>query len=201
MLIGGLWHGAGWTFVIWGGMHGLFLIINHLWLNWKGQIIQKQHLDKTITKLIAWFITILALILSWVVFRSETLNGAITMYSAMFGFNGLSLPNSISALAPALLSIFPDANIMTNGVGVFSEGSNDAEIIIACIIVLYFPNTLEWMHIAEPALNTEHFFKKKYNYKLSHWKQSAKHAKLMAMIAIISILSLGDASEFLYFQF
>jgi hypothetical protein len=57
------------------------------------------------------------------------------------------------------------------------------------------------MHIAEPALNTEHFFKKKYNYKLSHWKQSAKHAKLMAMIAIISILSLGDASEFLYFQF
>ena len=201
MLIGGLWHGAGWTFIIWGGMHGLFLIINHLWLNWKGRVIPSQYLDKTTTKLIAWFITILALILSWVIFRAETLNGAITMYSAMFGFNGLSLPNSISTLAPALLSIFPDANIMTNGVGIFSEGSNDAKIIIACIIVLYFPNTLEWMHITKPALNMEHFFKKKYNYKLSYWEQSAKHARLMAMMAMIVILSLGDASEFLYFQF
>ena len=201
MLIGGLWHGAGWTFIIWGGMHGLFLIINHLWLNWKERVVSSQYLDKTITKLIAWLITILALILSWVIFRAETLNGAITMYSAMIGFNGLSLPNSISTLAPALPSIFPDANIMTNGVGIFSEGSNDAKIIIACIIVLYFPNTLEWMHITKPALNMEHFFKKKYNYKLSYWEQSAKHARLMAMIAMIVILSLGDVSEFLYFQF
>jgi hypothetical protein len=201
MLIGGLWHGAGWTFIIWGGMHGLFLIINHLWINWKGRVVPSQYLDKTITKLIAWLITILALILSWVVFRAETLNGAMTMYSAMFGFNGLSLPNSINNLASVLLSIFPDANITTNGVGIFSEGSNDAKIIIACIIALYFPNTLEWMHITKPALNTEYFFKKKYNYRLPPWEQNAKHARLMAMIAIIVILSLGDASEFLYFQF
>jgi len=201
MLIGGLWHGAGWTFIIWGGMHGLFLITNHLWVNWKERVVPSQYLDKTITKLIAWFITILALILSWVIFRAETLNGAMTMYSAMFGFNGLSLPNSISTLAPALLSIFPDANIMTNGVGVFSEGSNDAKIVIACIIVLFFPNTLEWMYINKPALNMGYFFKKKYNYKLSHWEQSVKHARLMAIIAMIAILSLGDASEFLYFQF
>jgi hypothetical protein len=90
---------------------------------------------------------------------------------------------------------------MTNGVGIFSEGSNDAKIIITCIIVLYFPNTLEWMHITKPALNMGHFFKKKYNYKLSYWEQSVKHARLMAMIAMIAILSLGDASEFLYFQF
>ena len=201
MLIGGLWHGAGWTFIIWGGMHGLFLIINHLWLNWKKQVVPSQYLDKTITKIIAWLITILALILSWVIFRAETLNGAMSMYSAMFGVNGLSLPNSINTLAPALLSIFPDANIITNGVGIFSEGSNDAKIISACIIALYFPNTLEWMHISKPALNAEYFFKKKYNYKLSYWEQNAKHARLMAMIAIIAILSLGDASEFLYFQF
>jgi hypothetical protein len=57
------------------------------------------------------------------------------------------------------------------------------------------------MHITKPALNMEHFFKKKYHYKLSHWEQSSKHARLMAMIAMIVILSLGDASEFLYFQF
>ena len=31
MLLGGLWHGAGWTFVIWGGLHGIFLVINHAW--------------------------------------------------------------------------------------------------------------------------------------------------------------------------
>jgi hypothetical protein len=57
------------------------------------------------------------------------------------------------------------------------------------------------MHITKPALDIDHFFKKKYNYKLSYWEQSVKHARLMAMIAMIAILSLGDASEFLYFQF
>ena len=31
MLLGGLWHGAGWTFIIWGGLHGAYLIVNHLW--------------------------------------------------------------------------------------------------------------------------------------------------------------------------
>ena len=201
MLIGGLWHGAGWTFIIWGGMHGIFLISNHLWLSWKEKIISKQYLDKTITKLIAWFITILALILSWVIFRAETLNGALTMYSAMFGSNGLSLPNSLISILPALISIFPDVNITTNGVGIFSEGSNDAKIILACIIVLYFPNTLEWMYISKPALNTGHLLKKTYSHKIAHWKQNSNHAKLIAIIALIAILSLGDASEFLYFQF
>ena len=201
MLIGGLWHGAGWTFVIWGGMHGLFLIINHLWLNWKKQMFTKGNFNTTATKFIAWTITIVALILSWVIFRAETLDGAVTMYSAMFGYNGLSLPTSMSNLAPVLLSIFPDGNITTNGVGIFSEGSTDAKVILACVIALYFPNTLEWMHIANPALNTDYFFKKKYGYRISQWEQNSKHARLVALVAIMAILSLGDASEFLYFQF
>ena len=38
MLLGGLWHGANWTFLIWGGLHGLYLIINHVWLSFSGWI-------------------------------------------------------------------------------------------------------------------------------------------------------------------
>jgi alginate O-acetyltransferase complex protein AlgI len=35
MLLGGLWHGAGWTFVVWGGLHGIYLVVNHGWRNLK----------------------------------------------------------------------------------------------------------------------------------------------------------------------
>ena len=36
MLLGGLWHGAGWNFLVWGGLHGVYLSINHVWREWRG---------------------------------------------------------------------------------------------------------------------------------------------------------------------
>ena len=81
MLLGGLWHGAGWTFVLWGGWHGIGLVVNHFW-------------EKTGFKLpraLAWLMTILFIIFGWVVFRSETLPHAWAMLAAMTGWDGWSL--------------------------------------------------------------------------------------------------------------
>ncbi len=81
MLLGGLWHGAGWTFVIWGGWHGVGLVVNHFW-------------EKTGVRLprgAAWFLTMLFVIFGWVVFRSDTLGQAGTMLSTMTGWHGWSL--------------------------------------------------------------------------------------------------------------
>ena len=62
MLLGGLWHGAGWTYVAWGGLHGLYLLVNHGWRN-----LGKRALPP----LPAWLLTLLAVIAAWVFFRAS----------------------------------------------------------------------------------------------------------------------------------
>jgi alginate O-acetyltransferase complex protein AlgI len=77
MLLGGLWHGAGWTFVIWGGLHGLYLCINHAWRAFAGADRMPSVMGRALT--------FLAVLIAWVVFRSADLGTAIRLWSAMLG--------------------------------------------------------------------------------------------------------------------
>jgi alginate O-acetyltransferase complex protein AlgI len=83
MVLGGLWHGAAWTFVLWGGLHGLFLCINHGWAS------LSRKLGFSTPKVAAWLITFVSVILAWVFFRAPTLDRAITITKGMAGINGL----------------------------------------------------------------------------------------------------------------
>lgn len=77
MLLGGLWHGAGWTFVIWGALHGLYLCINHFW----------SYTKLRIPTLFSWLITFVAVVFAWVIFRAETFDSALTIWQAMLSPN------------------------------------------------------------------------------------------------------------------
>lgn len=77
-LISGLWHGASWNFVIWGAYHGLFLVLDRLFL--------KKLLDK-IGKVPATIFTFLVAILGWVVFRLDTFPEAMEYYKRLFAFD------------------------------------------------------------------------------------------------------------------
>jgi D-alanyl-lipoteichoic acid acyltransferase DltB (MBOAT superfamily) len=81
MLLGGLWHGAGWTFVTWGGMHGAALAVNHAW----------QRVGRPLPVPLAWLLTFLFVVLGWVLFRAEDFGAARTMIAAMMGAAGGSL--------------------------------------------------------------------------------------------------------------
>lgn len=92
MLLGGLWHGAGWTYVVWGGLHGAFLVINHAW-------------NKTqfkLSKPLAWLLTFAAVVFSWVFFRATTLSDALTMVKTMLGLNGITLTEGFKQTFPWL---------------------------------------------------------------------------------------------------
>lgn len=87
MLLGGLWHGAAWTFVLWGFLHGLFLIIEHaLKNNWH----TNNQNPATGLKLLLACLTFLGVVLTFVVFRSTDLHQAWDIIAAMFSFNGLA---------------------------------------------------------------------------------------------------------------
>jgi len=73
MGLGGLWHGAGWTFIVWGLMHGAYLVAQRAW----------QRLGFQLPAPLAWAATFLAVVLGWVVFRAPSLDAAAAMYQAM----------------------------------------------------------------------------------------------------------------------
>ncbi len=82
-ILGGLWHGAGWTFIFWGFLHGLALIIYHIWT--------KAGLK--LNKFLAWFLTFNFINITWVFFRADNFTDAINILKSMFYLNGVNFPN------------------------------------------------------------------------------------------------------------
>jgi alginate O-acetyltransferase complex protein AlgI len=84
MLLGGLWHGASWTFVFWGGLHGLYLMINHAWQALRRDAQPSQHAALRVAGSVAgWTITFLAVVVGWVFFRAPTFEAAANLLQAM----------------------------------------------------------------------------------------------------------------------
>jgi alginate O-acetyltransferase complex protein AlgI len=88
MLLGGLWHGAGWTYVMWGGMHGLFLVVNHQWNAWQKQRGFNLADRLPWTSKLAGIVTFIAVVIAWVFFRAETFPAALQILTGMVGRSG-----------------------------------------------------------------------------------------------------------------
>lgn len=85
MVIGGLWHGASWTFVCWGAYHGLLILLNHAWHAVLRKVGFAPGRSGKIASLLACSVTFLCVVVGWVFFRAENFSDAATMLSAMFG--------------------------------------------------------------------------------------------------------------------
>jgi alginate O-acetyltransferase complex protein AlgI len=204
MLLGGLWHGAGWTFIVWGGLHGSYLIINHGWHWLKKQFFKTGEGNGfTIGSVMGWFITFLCVAIAWVVFRAETMDGAIRVYEGMFMLNGISIPQSLVGVERIILDILPEFPIVAGGLGSFGSASGMIEIIILLFIVWKLPNTLEWLHDFNPALGMDKYSSCCKNKLNIYWKVSKLDSLLIAMFAYLSLIYMGFGSvnEFLYFNF
>jgi alginate O-acetyltransferase complex protein AlgI len=92
MTLGGLWHGAGWTFVIWGAYHGTLLLINHAW--------RSMPTAPSLGKRVSVAITFLAVVVGWVMFKADHLSTAMDMYRAMLAIAPIGTPESFTLGAP-----------------------------------------------------------------------------------------------------
>ncbi|BDQ32979.1 peptidoglycan O-acetyltransferase [Pseudodesulfovibrio portus] len=81
-LLGGIWHGAGWTFVIWGVLHGLAMVVHRFWTN----------AGLRMSKYLAWPVVFLFVNFAWVFFRAKTFADAMRMLKSMVGLNDIVLP-------------------------------------------------------------------------------------------------------------
>ncbi|MEM9018369.1 MAG: MBOAT family protein, partial [Verrucomicrobiota bacterium] len=117
MLIGGLWHGAQWTFVIWGAIHGLWLAIER----WAGANLSWQ-----LPRPLARAIFILLLLVTWVFFRAESLEVALTYLRTMIG----------------LTETLPSADLLA---AVVLRPAHLAQLLVAVVIAGFLPNTARWL--------------------------------------------------------
>ena len=133
--LSGIWHGAGWGFVIWGVLHGSAMCIHRIYTyvkpNWK-------FFEGIPYKILAWFITFNFLNLAWIFFRAENLREAFSIIQSMFGITWVELPYKFySRLKNTFVQL---------------DGNNETlfMIILAFIVCLGFKNGLERMRGLEP---------------------------------------------------
>jgi alginate O-acetyltransferase complex protein AlgI len=88
----GLWHGAGWTFVIWGLAHGCALVIFRYW----------QKVPFRLPRFVSWFITFNFINAAWVFFRAQTFSDAVKVLKGMAGLTGVTLPERFANFLSAL---------------------------------------------------------------------------------------------------
>ena len=209
MLLGGLWHGAGWTFVIWGGLHGCYLVVNHAWHALQERIGLASRPASRLGRFAGRTLTFVAVVVGWVFFRAQTLDGARAMLSGMIGINGVALP---TGLAGYLGSLRPLAESL--GIG-FTLGSgtqfvlNYLWVIALFGIAFFLPNTQQFIARHDPALlapvATPVAQRASGRFhgigRMMSWRPTRGWAVVIGVIFACGVLTLSSVTEFLYFQF
>lgn len=179
MLLGGLWHGAGWTFVLWGCLHGFYLVINHGWHSLRRRLGQNPEASLPgLLRVLAVLLTFLAVVVAWTMFRADNVSAAMAMLKAMAGFNGFVTPK-YTTTAPLI------------------NGAALAWISVLLLIVWFTPNTQQIMANYKPALAVP----EGGSEKRWVWQPSWVWLVVSVVGTVYAILSISKLSEFIYFQF
>jgi len=179
-LIGGLWHGAAWTFVLWGAMHGFGILLYRTW----------SSIGLSMPKALAWITTFLFVNFSWVFFRAESFSDAIALLKGMLGFNGAGISSEFAVT----LHYFSSAkNIdFTRFVTELAIPVGAYEfVILSSVLAFFFPNTLQLAGVLDSKLKTTLMPKISHAFFLS------------VVFFLVCLTFFGDTapSEFLYFNF
>lgn len=102
MLLGGLWHGANWTFVIWGGLHGLYLCVQH---GWQFMMGTREKSQSKVTTFAKQALTLVAVMVAWCFFRAPDVPSALAVLAGMAGRNGITPVTELDSLGYGMLLI------------------------------------------------------------------------------------------------
>jgi alginate O-acetyltransferase complex protein AlgI len=194
MTLGGLWHGANWTFIAWGAFHGMLLTLNHLWRAWRG-----PQPDSTARKALGWFLTFTAFAVGMTFFRANSIQAAVQMLQAMAGF-GDATPN-----APILVDFdfwtmekgYVTEQFARTWFGSYWSGVGTLATLVALAIALGVPDTMELLDYREG----EPHAKWRRPSSWLFWQPSPIWAASVLLLFGVIFANLGTFSEFLYYQF
>ena len=198
MVLGGLWHGAGMNFVVWGAMHGAFLVVHQVTRG----LSKPMHLrlPPRLSTTIAVATTFVCVVFAWVYFRAPDLATASRISYGMLGGHGAEIPQAVmDRLGPAR------AVLQRLGIGTFLGGGSQfvstwCWTSAAAVLSFAAPNTQEIMCRFAPALVEA-------RHGLEHaapsltWAPTRRSAVLIGLLFGFGLLALSRPTEFLYFQF
>ena len=174
MLIGGVWHGAGWTFVVWGILLGAMLAINHAWLaKWRRA---KKSPPGFVIGAIACAATYSCFAVATVFFKADTLDQALRISWALWGFGAATFVGNVTLAEVAW--------------------------IVACSLIIWgLPNSLQIMYRYSPGIETFPGIIQPSRFTLLEWRPNAGWATIIGVMGLASLMMMNRIREFLYFAF
>jgi D-alanyl-lipoteichoic acid acyltransferase DltB (MBOAT superfamily) len=185
MSIGGLWHGAAWSFVAWGFLHGVYLCVNHLWrealarwLPGARERVRALPLVRAPLYALSVVITFLAVNLAWALFRASNWDSALRLVAGMLGQNGLMHRADMTI---AVANVFP----------------------IYFLICWALPNTMQIFRRTAAALHSEEYTMVRASPLTGRvaFGLSRPWAAATAVVFVVAWFALSNLSPFIYFQF
>ncbi|NND69791.1 MAG: MBOAT family protein [Halioglobus sp.] len=185
MTLGGLWHGAAWTFVFWGILHGTYLLVNHAWRALCERSGLTALYDNTAYRCASLAVTLFAVVIAWVYFRAPDMVVANQTVLAMFG-------QAEGGMSPAF-----SATVDSGGFGALAgllglQVSAQVTMVLALAagfaITLLLPNSMQLINLIE-------------NRTAIRWRPNMRWAAFSAVLLACSLVGMFGASEFIYFQF
>lgn len=187
MLLGGLWHGAGVSFVLWGLIHGLLLCLNHAWFGLRDRLGLPR-----LPRVAAIALTFLVVVLAWVPFRA----GSYELHSGRLGAS-LEVTGSIYA---SMFGLHDGTGPSADAVAVVKESRAFRALAVALLVVWLLPNSQRWLGPYSPHLGPRI---KPLTGRLRRlrWRPTPLH--LASILAILYAVGseLDKLSEFIYYQF
>lgn len=175
MLLGGLWHGASWTFIVWGLIHGVFLVINQMWLIFKKRFGRRK--SSLWGKFVGRVIVLSCWVFSLIIFRSEDLPAAWRLIKGLIDVSSIER----NQIYMDTMSAFP-------------------WLLCMAIIIWLTPNTVQIFSHYCIATGTQDVDVKK-THTVFLWKPNFLWGIWLSTLFVLSLLSLNKVNEFLYFQF
>ena len=195
MLLGGLWHGAAWTFVLWGGLHGMYLCVNHAWRTLVVRAGLQTLASAPVLQPLFLLVTFTAWAIAFVLFRATDVGVAWSIIHSGF----LDFSTQGGALLNGVLadSMVREASLWA---GVSLPGYAEIYLLVAAsaAICWLLPCTQELMADYSPVLVADNAPLRPGSFR---WKPGFRYAALTAGLITVSILNLSTISRFIYFQF
>ncbi len=202
MTLGGLWHGAGWTYVVWGALHGVYLGINHAWRALRRSFGQDPERPLSgPARVCAVLSTFLSVTFAWVFFRADNFESALTICAAMFGANGVGLPDYVVSMVGELGQRLAGQGITLGANNELGTGQQAIRILLLLSVVWFAPNTQQILGKYRPALDV---VEEAGTSSRLLWKPQIGWLLFVVVIALMSLARIpgaGGESPFLYFQF
>jgi alginate O-acetyltransferase complex protein AlgI len=201
MFLAGVWHGAGWQFIIFGLLHGFYITLNHAWRGVKGWLGLGAG-QSYWRNAIAVLVTCASVTVSLVFFRASDVPAALNIVAGMGGQHGLAIHPNIAALPGvhwlvALLGIPVSESAYINSQEIFW-------IAVGLAVVWGLPNTQQWMRQFHTALNQNvrpDWLAARVQW--TTWRPTMAFGLLIGCISTYSLMKTFSMAptEFLYFQF